>query len=77
MGRPWPHDSKEKLETAGYVFVEDGPCKSPKCDKTVKWFRTPKDHLMPFTVREGGALQPHFADCPDARNFTSKGKGAS
>jgi hypothetical protein len=66
----WPHDSHEKLTVAGYTFIENAPCKSPKCLRLVKWYRTPKGHMMPFNEQ----FIPHFADCADARNFTSKGK---
>lgn len=70
MGVAWKHNSHEKLVAAGYTFVEDAPCKSDTCGKTVKWYRTPKDHMMPFD----DDFIPHFAKCKSAADFTSRGK---
>lgn len=75
MGKPWALDTFEKLHEAGYRYVEPAPCASPKCDKIVFWFLTPKGHMMPMSKLIDGRYQPHFADCPDARNFSRKATG--
>lgn len=77
MGKPWPHDTHEKLTAAGYIFLTDGPCKSETCKTTVHWYRTPKGKEMPFSdVAESSPvrLQPHFASCSEAARFTTRGK---
>ncbi len=73
MGTPWKLDTHDKLLAAGYQFLEDAPCKSPICGKTVKWFLTPKGKQMPFDQN----YIPHFSTCPSASDFTSRGKKAS
>lgn len=73
MGKPWALDSHEKLVAAGYEFIENAPCRSDKCLRLVKWYKTPKGHMMPFNDQ----FIPHFADCKEAAKFTSKGKGST
>lgn len=77
----WPHDTKAKLEAAGYQFQDTSKCLAPTCDTTVYWFLTPKGKYMPmevaFLVFEGSDLpveryQPHFSKCEQARRFSRK-----
>jgi hypothetical protein len=70
LGTPWPHNSHEKLKAAGYVFLESKICKGKNCGATIHWYRTPKGKLMPFNTQ----FQPHFADCPDAKNIHERSK---
>ena len=82
-GKPWPHDTLEKLREAGYSYEERGACADPTCKTVVFWFITPNKKWMPMEQiapadpLAGEALmryQPHFVSCPGARRFSRKSK---
>lgn len=75
MATPWPHDTQEKLEAAGYRKVDETKCASPSCTVICHWYNTPKGKFMPFERMADGTLQPHFATCPESRKFSRKATG--
>lgn len=78
MGKPWPHDTMEKLREAGYQYQERGRCMAPNCKVVIFWFITPNKKWMPMEIvapataeieTEVTKFQPHWASCPESRNF--------
>jgi hypothetical protein len=58
--------------------MRDGFCRSAICESAIEIWATPKGKFMPFTVEQnrGGPddiLIPHFATCPEAAKFRTKG----
>lgn len=68
-GKPWPHDTHEKLVLAGYKHAATTPCKGPNCKTQVLWYLTPKGHYMPFEKDSDGKMRPHHASCKDVGHF--------
>jgi hypothetical protein len=70
----WPATSDE-LKAAGYEYDNDSNC--PGCGAPVEWWITPNGKKMPLTVTKTATIhhatadvrQPHFSDCPNAKDF--------
>ena len=65
----WPATEIE-LGQAGYTW--DGgskPCTGRTCNAHIEWWKTPAGKPMPMHRLADGTLQPHWADCPDAKTF--------
>jgi len=62
---PFPKTEYE-LVKAGYEYEGTRKCSGPTCDVMIAWYRTPMGERIPL---EEGTLEPHFAKCPDVKNF--------
>ena len=71
--------TKQGLQDAGYVFDGEGRCKA--CGVYLEWWITKTGHKMPMEVvpvketdnffapvKEFNRI-PHFASCPNAKDF--------
>lgn len=67
--KAWPHNTHEKLIAAGYVWQGARHCAGRTCAFTVHWYFTPHGKRMPFNFTPEGKLEPHFAWCPDVKEF--------
>jgi hypothetical protein len=75
----WPA-TREQLITSGYNLPPIGmtvTCNGETCTARIAWASTPSGRMMPLTVtpRPGQPTlyNPHFADCPNAKDFRRKG----
>jgi hypothetical protein len=57
----------EELKAAGYVFDNDSACRG--CGGPIQWWKTPKGKFMPMDVDLDGNSKPHWATCPNAKDF--------
>lgn len=55
-----------ELAAQGYRYMKTERCKGKTCTATLAWYLTPKGHWIPL---EEGTLEPHFANCPDIKDF--------
>lgn len=77
----WPVTSDE-LKAAGYEYSDDGTCRG--CQAPIEWWISPAGKKMPMSILKasdrnssiaammkdpGDKRQPHFVDCPDAKDF--------
>jgi len=62
---PFP-GTEEGLVAAGYKFVNDSHCAG--CGGLVSWWETPSGKRIPLNDPE---LTPHFATCPQVKDFRS------
>ena len=65
---PFPK-TLDALREAGYLPDGFSTC---SCGAKIKWFITPKGKRMPVDVFESGAVDSHFATCPNAEQFRKK-----
>lgn len=65
---PFPKTDEELL-MAGYRYEGSRRCLGPTCGAYVAWYRTPRNKRIPLNP---GTLEPHFATCPDVKNFLSR-----
>jgi hypothetical protein len=75
----WPKSS-EQLTEAGYRYTHASNCKG--CGKRMVWVKTPKGKSMPLVCVpmvlvniEQNFWQPHFIDCPQAKQFKKPAVG--
>jgi hypothetical protein len=62
----------EQLKAGGYTPPKGParPCTGRRCEALIEWWTTPKGKPIPMSRNtEGNAVQPHFADCVDRRDF--------
>lgn len=64
----WPK-TRDELRDAGYGFKAKTVCRSMVCRKNIEMWQTPNGKMMPLSAVDETHLQPHFADCPDAKKF--------
>ena len=67
---PFPK-TKEELRAEGYKFVFPRQCRGKTCKTTIYWYDTPAGKRIPLSAVAGkdGLLDPHFATCPDVKDF--------
>lgn len=63
-------ETTSELVAAGYVFDNDANCRG--CGVRVEWWITPRGKKMPMDVNENGDCEPHWASCPNAKDFRTK-----
>jgi hypothetical protein len=55
------------------VMQTDALCRS--CGAAIIWVKTPKNRNMPIIEpEEGMPAETHFADCPQSKKWSGKGK---
>jgi hypothetical protein len=71
----WPA-TREQLAASGYDVPPIGvtvACNGETCRARIVWVKTPKGAPMPLTVEprpgQPTLYNPHFADCPNAKDF--------
>jgi hypothetical protein len=62
--------TREALEAEGYIFLNEAKCRG--CGAEILWAKTAHGKRMPFD-RE--TLEPHWATCPQAKEFRKPGLG--
>lgn len=70
----FPAQSRE-LRESGYTFDGEGKCRG--CGVPLEWWITPAGRKMPLSrvkladqlKRNIEALEPHWASCPNAKDF--------
>lgn len=72
---PFPKTKKELVDE-GYKFVFPRQCRGRTCKVTIYWYDTPAGKRIPLSAvasQPGGSsgllLEPHFATCPDVKDF--------
>ncbi len=60
---PFPRTDTD-LTAQGYEFENKGKCKG--CGADIEWWLTPKGKHIPL---DAGTLEPHWNDCPNAKEF--------
>lgn len=69
-------DLAAKLERAvdlrerGWRRSAPGPCRGPHCGREVEWWITANEKRCPL---DPDTLEPHWATCPDAKQFRKGG----
>jgi hypothetical protein len=58
--------TEDELAKAGYKYQRTERCKGKTCGVMLAWYLTPNGKWMPL---EEGTLEPHFAKCPDVKDF--------
>ncbi len=74
MGKPWPHDTGEKLREAGYSFIQWATCRHPECGASLQFWLTPRGAKMPMSAIKDDPtrLEPHWASCVGAKQFSKR-----
>lgn len=68
---PFPK-TEDELTAAGYA-VEQETARCRKCQAPIRWYRTPKDRLIPMDLPDDtGEVKAHFTTCPFADEFRRK-----
>ena len=60
-------ETLDELKAAGYVLDGYGNCWG--CGAIIQWFKTPRGKRMPMDVDADGNAEPHWATCPNAKDF--------
>jgi hypothetical protein len=65
----WPA-SPAGLRELGYTQSNRTRCSAPACNREIEWWITPAKRRMPLEHDpQTGLLLPHWATCPEARQF--------
>jgi hypothetical protein len=54
----------EEMNSRGYVFKNESDCSA--CHARIDWYKTPAGKFIPINK---GTAEPHWASCPNAKDF--------
>lgn len=75
--RPYWPKTKAELEAEGYSYERSHTCRGKDCKRTIEFWRSKNNKLVPLTRADIGLYQPHWQDCPNADDFRkAKAAGA-
>jgi hypothetical protein len=57
----------DEMRIAGYHFDNEAACRG--CGARLEWWITPRGKKMPMDVDAEGNCEPHWATCPNAKDF--------
>ena len=59
-------ETEQSLAQKGYKFIRTAKCRGENCGQEIEFWETPKGKPQP---RDPGTLEPHWATCPNAKDF--------